>query len=603
MADDARLFEALAALNQIAETLNQALNMGDALNTALARLVEAMELDTGWIFLYDPSAKNHWWGQGYVLAAHLNLPPSMALDKSRPWKGPCECQTLCHAGKLTRAYNEVHCSRLANTAGDRRGLTVHASTPLYSRDRILGILNVAAPDWGSFSPEALALLTNVGSQMGIAIERTRLFDLLREQRLHELAALLDLSNQLLGRLELDDVMHYLVQEVKNLLRADACALVLLDEDTSSLVFTAASGWHTDPVAANLHIPADTSSGPGRVTETQQPLVIEDLQAEDRQPWMPDWLRAERFRGHAVVPLIAEERSIGALIIDSRRARRIDEDELRFLRLMANQAAIALEKARLHQEALKRQRMIEELALARQIQLSILPEIPPVLPGWEFAATYRAARQVSGDFYDFFEIGQEPGRLGMVIADVSDKGIPSAIFMALCRTIIRTTALSGRSPSAALMRANTLILKDSQTNLFLSAFYATLDTASGQLIYANAGHNWPLWYRRDRGDIERLTAKGIILGVMDDVTLEEHRIEVMPGDTLVFYTDGVTEAMDEQGQLFGEDRLRAVVATSADATAPQTLAAIVEGLNAFTGDTPQSDDITLFVVKRQAGHGS
>jgi serine phosphatase RsbU (regulator of sigma subunit) len=590
------LTDNLTTLNQIVETLNRAVDVRSVLDTALAQLVELMGLETGWIFLRDPAAGEGRQGTGYLLAAHHNLPPALALDNPDVWEGGCECQSQCDQCDLAEAYNQVRCSRLTGASGDRRGLAVHASVPLHSGDRFLGILNVAGPDWASFKPQALALLTNVGSQMGVALERARLFDLLQERRIQEQAALLDLSNQLLRRLNMDDLLGYLVEETQRMLQADACALLLPAEEPGFLEFRAASGWRDDPVAERRRVPAGENSGPGLVMRTRRPLLVADIEKSDPAPWLPDWLRKEGFRGHAIVPLIADGRAVGALVVDTRQPRLPDEGEVRFLRLIANQAAIAIEQARLHQEEVERQRLEKELAVGQQIQLSLLPKACPVVPGWEFAAFYQAARLVGGDFYDFFELPGEPNRLGMVIADVSDKGVPAALFMALSRTVIRNTALGGRSPSATLIRANELILNDSWAEMFLSAFYATLDTRSGRLVYANAGHNRPLWLRVATGECQQLAARGIILGMLEEIELEERQVELAPGDLVVFYTDGVTEAMDADEQMFGEARLQKVLAANARAGAQQVLQAVVEAIRAFTGDTPQSDDLTLFVVK-------
>ncbi len=599
MSTQSDLIENLTTLNEIAQTLNQAVDLRSALDSALERLVELMGLQTGWIFLIDPSAQERWWGRGYVLASHHNLPPALALDIGEIWGEGCECQGMCNNGHLAGAYNEVRCSRLADATGDRRGLAVHASVPLRSGDRTLGILNVAGPDWMSFSPQALALLTNVGSQIGVALERARLFDLLQEQRINEQGALLDLSNHLLSHSDLNDLMDYLVSEVRSLVEADACAILLPGEGSSDLAFYATSGWSSDPVTARCRVPADERSGPGLVMHTLKPLLVDDIETSDPTPWTASWLHAEGFRGHAVVPLIAESQAIGSMVINMRKPRLFDEDEVRFLRLMANQAAMAIETARLHQQEIKRQRLERELEVAQQIQLSFLPKAPPVVPGWEFAAHYRAARQVGGDFYDFFELPSAPGHLGMVIADVTGKGVPAALFMALSRTVIRTSALSGRDPGPALSRANTLILEDSQTDLFVTAFIADLDTHSGELAYANAGHNRPLWLRVATGEFQELAADGLVLGVFEDVDFEERVINVAPGDLLVFYTDGVSEAMNAEGQLFGEDGLRTAIPADRDAKAQGVLQAIIEAVNSFTGDVPQSDDFTLFVVKRKA----
>lgn len=601
MSDDATLIDSLKTLNQIAESLNRAVDVRGALNGALARLIKVMGLETGWIFLRDEMAQDRWYGKHYLLAAHHNLPPAMSLENPEAWHGGCDCQGFCNQGKLTEAYNEVRCSRLASVSGDRRGLAVHASAPLYSGEQMLGILNVAAPNWDAFSPEALALLTNVGNQMGVALERARLFDMVRSQRIHEQSALLELSHRLLRRSDLDEMIYGLVEDVQRLLDVDACALLLPARDKKELVFRAAVGWSSDLVGEGRRVPADERSGSGQVMLTQQPLVV--LAGDDyRAPfWSTDWVAEEKFKAAVMVPLVVDGRSVGVMVIDSRQPRRFDQEEIRFLQLMANQAAIAIEKARLHKEELQRQRLEQDLVVARQIQLSLLPKSDPVIPGWQVASIYRAARQVGGDFYDFFELKEDKnrGRIGLVIADVTDKGVPAALFMAMCRTMIRTTAFSGRSPADALTRANELILQDSQSDLFLSVFYAILDPATGWLQFANAGHSRPLWYCAATGCLEELDTDGIVLGVLEDIELEQREIEVAPGDILIFFTDGVTEAMAADYEEYGLERLYQAVQRDPLADANQILRNIVDDVNSFTANMPQSDDFTLFVVKRDA----
>lgn len=596
MSKHKNLVKNLTTLNQIIDALNRAVDVRQTLDVTLTRLIELMGLETGWIFLKDPASQNRWAGKGYVLAAHHNLPEALKTSRARAWKGGCECQTLCANGKLGMAYNEVRCSRLRQAPGDRAGLAVHASAPLRSGENILGILNVAASDWSYFSPEALVLLANVGSQMGAALERARLFDLLQERRIHEQAALLDFSNQLLSRPNLDDLLAYLVEEVCHLLQADACAIVLPLPDSDDLAFYAASGWRYNPAAAGRSIPGDGRSGSGWVMQSQEPLLVEDLDVDDPTSWTSDWIEQEQFRGHAAVPLVVDDKSIGVLMINTRQPRLLNEDELRFVRLMGNQAAIAIENARLHRQEIQRQRLEEELAVGQQIQHSMLPDSCPLISGWELCSTYQPARLVGGDFYDFFHLSDH--RLGLVIADVAGKGVPAALFMALSRTTIRTVAAAGGGPATTLAEANSLLIKDSHSKMFLSAFYALIETDTGRLTYASAGHNWPLWWQAERSQCESLSAKGILLGVLDEISLEEQSIQVAPGDTVVFYTDGVTEAMNANHELFGEERLQATVAANAAAGATQTMAAIVEAVQDFTGNVPQSDDFTLCVMKRQ-----
>jgi sigma-B regulation protein RsbU (phosphoserine phosphatase) len=600
------LISDLQTLNSISETLNQATDVQGALASSLAKLVELMGLETAWIFRRDESALDRWAGRGFRLVAHHNLPPAMAVTNPAAWDTGCDCQTLCLKGKLDAAYNEVQCSRLARVADDRLGLNIHASAPLRSRGAVLGILNVAAPDWSHFTPRSLSLLTNVGSQMGIALERASLFDLVQEQRIHEQAALLDLSNQLLSRRELNDLMDYIVNEVRTLLRADACSLVMPDEDLQTLRFCAASGWRVNPVAHGLRIPLDDSTASGQVMYTQQELVVDDLEAYygSAVPPVPaemlEWLREEAFCTVAIVPLIADGLSIGTLAIDSRIPRRFSEVELRLLRLMANQASIAIEQARLQEEEIRRQRIEEELAVGRNIQLSMLPDSYPSLDGWDFAARYEAARQVGGDFYDLFSLPGEPGRWGIVIADVSDKGVPAALFMALSRTTIRNVALRGRPPAEVLTWANRFIQEDSQAHMFLTAFYGELDSRNGSLVYANAGHDPPLLWQASTNRFIELSANGVALGVLEQPEIEERVIILEPGDVIVLYTDGVTEATNMDLEEFGKSRLKETLAgtlrETPGASASDILKAIVAAVNEFTGNVPQYDDITLFVIK-------
>jgi sigma-B regulation protein RsbU (phosphoserine phosphatase) len=331
--------------------------------------------------------------------------------------------------------------------------------------------------------------------------------------------------------------------------------------------------------------------------SQQPLLAEDIREQDPTLWAPAWLQAEDFRGHAVVPLQVEGGSVGVLVINQRQPRLFHQDDMRFLELMANQAAMGIEKARLHEEEIRMQAVEKELAIGRQIQLSLLPDTPPVVPGWEFAIFYQAAREVGGDFYDFFDLPGEPDRLGMVIADVTGKGVPAALFMARTSNMIRSAGLQIGSPSATLMRANDLLVKDRPFELLLTAFCAVLDTSRNRLVYANAGHNRPLWFQASTGLLQELNSGGLILGALAEIELEECEIDVGPGDLLIFYTDGVTEAMNASHQLFGEERLQATVKANIETSAQDILDAIVDAVRAFTGDTAQSDDLSLFVVRR------
>jgi serine phosphatase RsbU (regulator of sigma subunit) len=281
------------------------------------------------------------------------------------------------------------------------------------------------------------------------------------------------------------------------------------------------------------------------------------------------------------------------------------DHTRFSRLVQQYPDFALQvmaimsrrMRRLMEEEVKRQRLEEELAIGRQIQLSLLPESCPRIPGWEITAAYRAARQVGGDLYDFIPAPDNPHILNIVIADVTGKGVPAALFMAFGRTVIRSESRNGRGPAATLRRTNQFIVQDIRSRLFLSAFYASLNTQNGRLRYANGGHDLPLWWRAATGEVQPLVAPGFLLGAFADIEPQEQVINLAPGDCLVFYTDGVTEARNADDELFAEEQLMQVVAAYASGEAERLLQAIVTAVESFTGATPQSDDYTIVVVKR------
>ncbi|MBC8249013.1 MAG: PP2C family protein-serine/threonine phosphatase [Anaerolineales bacterium] len=263
-----------------------------------------------------------------------------------------------------------------------------------------------------------------------------------------------------------------------------------------------------------------------------------------------------------------------------------------LSALSDRAATAIAIGQLVNQIKARERVDQELKVAREIQTSFLPEVCCEIPGFEVAAYWQAAREVGGDFYDFIPLPD--GRQGLVIADVSDKGVPAALFMALCRALVRASAVGSPTADEALQRANELILADASSGMFVTLFYAILDPASRKLTYVNAGHNPPILSRRDRMSL--LRAKGIALGIIEDIELERREVELAEGDVVVFYTDGVTEAINERTEEFGQGRLVEVVVENRGLTAQGLIDKINAAVAAFIGGEPQFDDFTLVVLK-------
>jgi serine phosphatase RsbU (regulator of sigma subunit) len=245
-----------------------------------------------------------------------------------------------------------------------------------------------------------------------------------------------------------------------------------------------------------------------------------------------------------------------------------------------------------------EKMTQELAIARQVQTTFLPSELPYLAGWQLAVTLEPAREMSGDFYDFIELPN--GRIGLVIADVADKGMGSALYMALSRTLIRTFAPDfDTAPEQVLRAANQRVLSETSSELFVTVFYAILDPETGVLTYCNAGHNPPFLYSANGESMKTLTRTAIPIGVLDDALWEQGTVHMQPGDLLVMYTDGVTEAENSFAAFFGEERLQAVTLANFGRSVDIIESKVVTAVLDFVGDAPQFDDITLMLLTRDS----
>ena len=251
------------------------------------------------------------------------------------------------------------------------------------------------------------------------------------------------------------------------------------------------------------------------------------------------------------------------------------------------------------EAQERERIEQELQVARRIQQASLPKEVPEPEGWEITPYYQPAREVGGDFYDFLELPN--GHLGLVVGDATGKGVPAALLMASARSTLRAVAPASESPGDVLRRANDPLATDIPTNMFVTCFYAILEPESGRLLYANAGHDLPYLHRRRGEEAEELRARGMPLGLMPEMIYEEKEASLREGDSVLFYSDGLVEAHDPRREMFGFPRLRGLVAEhDSDAEERSLVDFLMEELRSFTGEGwKQEDDITLVTLRRSA----
>jgi serine phosphatase RsbU (regulator of sigma subunit)/anti-sigma regulatory factor (Ser/Thr protein kinase) len=298
----------------------------------------------------------------------------------------------------------------------------------------------------------------------------------------------------------------------------------------------------------------------------------------------------------IVPLVSQGELIGLLNLGPRLSEQeYSADDRRLLNNLAAQAAPAVRVAQLVQEqqaeARERERIEQELRVAQLIQQQFLPKELPHLPGWQLAAHYQPAREVGGDFYDMIEL--PGGQLGIVVGDVTDKGVPAALVMASTRSILRADAPRLVSPAAVLERANELLCPSIPAQMFVTCLYAVLDPASGRLRFANAGHNLP--YLRTPEGVVELRATGMPLGLLPGMVYDEQETTLAPGQSMLLYSDGIVEGHDPGGEMFGFPRVAAVVAQHEDSH--ELIDRLLTGFGRFTGaEREQEDDITLVALR-------
>lgn len=303
-----------------------------------------------------------------------------------------------------------------------------------------------------------------------------------------------------------------------------------------------------------------------------------------------------LRFHASVPLISQGKPLGLINVASAEWQFMTHADLHFLSAVSAQLVIALERAHFYEVAEARRILLEnELQVAREVQAGLMPREMPDIPGLGLAGAWHPALEVAGDFYDIFPLDE--GRWGMVIGDVADKGTAAALYMAMVHSLILSGALRQRSPAAVLMEVNQTILRQSSSVIFVTVFLAVVDPKKQTLQYANAGHNPPI-VRRASGAIESLTKTGSVVGVFDELQLSDTTITLGPGDAVVLYTDGVTEAWHPhpRNEDYGINRLTAAIA-AAPRKAGELLAHVEADLNAFTEGAPQQDDVTFLVLTK------
>ncbi|MEX0736452.1 MAG: SpoIIE family protein phosphatase [Bacteroidota bacterium] len=460
--------------------------------------------------------------------------------------------------------------------------------PILAQGRVVGLLTLGERLGGKkYAEPDKQLIHSLVNLSGSAVEKALMIDELSEvnrdldRKLQELNTLFDLGKEFNVVLQPEKVIRLLTFSLLGQIGVNRYAICL------------GEGKNMQIVASRLEQELASCDVLFSLQELTRAESVEELARKKKFAVVAALLRQSGIR--VAVPMLVQRDVKGMILLGDRmRGGSYERADLEFLSSLANLAIISIENARLFRETLEKQRMEDELAIAREIQQGLLPRSLPSIPGFEVAAVNVPSKQVGGDYYDVLAIS--PTEYVFAIGDVSGKGTGAALLMANVQASLRAFAPMGLSMSEATSRINNLTSQNTGQGKFITFFWSTLDLRSGTMRYVNAGHNPPYLFRAN-GTLEKLDVGGIILGLMATVTpYEEISVPMQKGDVLVMYTDGVSEAMNSKEEDFTEERLEEILRTSRSLPAGEIIANVRTALELYTRDTPQSDDITMLVVK-------
>jgi sigma-B regulation protein RsbU (phosphoserine phosphatase) len=409
-----------------------------------------------------------------------------------------------------------------------------------------------------------------------------------KRAVEELSVLNDVALAVSSTLALNEIVELIVQKSVKHLRVEQGAVLLLDkhEDQAPLrtmIRRAQSDYSGIPYRLGDQIT-------GWMLKNQQPLVVNDLLTDSRFRVPAE---AATMRSLLCVPLRLKGRMIGVLsVFNKRGSEGFSENDQRLLAIIGAQSAQVIENARLYEEEKSLQKIQQEVQMARDIQTRLLPKAPPVVPGFDIAGKSVSAQNVGGDYFDFLEF--RDGRLGLCLADVSGKGISASLLMANVQATVRGQSVLGNSAAQCLHNSNLQLYQSTDTDKYVTLFYGVLDAAKREMQYSNAGHNPPLLIKN--GQTTLLNVGGPVLGILPEAAFEEATISFDPGDLLLIYSDGYSEAMNHAFEEFGEDRLLAIAKQHANAPAAELIARIGEDVRKHCAGAAQTDDMTMIAVR-------
>ncbi len=459
------------------------------------------------------------------------------------------------------------------------------SLPLIAKNRLIGVMDIESEQANYFSPEHLRLLTLTASRIAQAIENARLYTRISRQA-QTLEVLNEIAVELTSILDLGPLLERVGQLLRRLIDYQMFTVMLLDDKGEFLITRYA--WRFGHAHAPLRRIAVNSGLVGAAVREWRPVNVRDVRKDSRYLEMNPETRSE-----LIVPLFYKGRILGVLDLEHTRVGFFNEEHERMLTTLAGQVAIAIENARLYQALRRQEAQLErDLAMAREVQLRLLPADAPDYPHADMAVRFLPARTIGGDLYDFVDYG--PGRTAIVLGDVSGKAAPAALFAALVSGIMRSEAQKQLDPAEMLARLNDSLQQRKLESQYVTMLFAVWDDDSQTLKVANSGAVQPTFCRA--GQSTTVRAQGFPLGMFPNVTYDEFTVDAQSGDAIVFVSDGILDADNAQGESYGEQRLSMLLCAQRGRSAAEIADALLADVSQFQGGHDRFDDETIIVLR-------
>jgi len=463
------------------------------------------------------------------------------------------------------------------------------AVPLTTKNRVIGVIDLEAREPGYFNEEHKRLLMLIGSRMAAGIENAQLYTRTTKQA-RILLLLNEIARELTSILNLDELLGRIAELLRRLIDFQMFSILLLDSSGEKLQHRFSLRFNE-----NVHLKQEIALGQGLVgaaAETKQAILVPDVSKDPRYIVLNPETRSE-----LTVPLIYKDKVIGVLDLEHTKRGFFTDDHRRTMMTLAAQVAIAVENARLYEEIARQERRLErDLALARELQMRLLPQTLPTVSHLELAAKFTPARAIGGDLYDF--IPYSLSRLGIVIGDVSGKGAPAAIYAALVSGILRSHAPIEPSPGEMLSAVNLSLAERRIEAQFVSLIYAVWDDEHRTLLVSNSGLPRPVYVHDGKNSV--IEATGLPLGLFDDADYDEFRFKTKPGDMFVFFSDGILDARNRRGELFGRGRVEKIIAAGAGGSADSIVDSLFKAAAEHSAGVETFDDQTVVAIKVKDG---